>query len=418
MKSYFRTIFMLGVIALLTINSTLAQETPGETAPANIDSLQPAAAAQSPPDKTVPPPPPLPPPGAASFTSVAGETDVATDFELGVEPSEGVFTYAFTPPTASRSSSSSRKRKVLVIPNTEVKTEDLAVITQDLQVMAHIFHKIFTGPRLTEGIFIKYDDFFGRGSPATEVVYLQGYGALFLQEVNIPLSSPPRAKETQKDESTQKADSVWNQAKQEIFHPSPYQKTRTNDPSERYDEKKVEELKSRLIKALKHAANMRNLEPDESIILTVIGKGLKSNPLMSYGVSGGGAIGGYGGGYGGGAGGYGGAGYSVGYGSSVDDGTSNRRSRSRYSRTRTVPGGIGISAPTVLTIRAIKSDVDAFSKGDLDYDKFREKVQILTYLSLDQQVARGYRIFRYSKPPETPVEAVVPNPMNNKDARF
>jgi hypothetical protein len=234
-------------------------------------------------------------------------------------------------------------------------------------------------------------------------------------DVNIPLSSPPRAKKTEKDESKiEKVDSVWNQAKQEIFHPSPYQKTRTNDPSDRYDERKVEELKSRLIKALKHAANMRNLEPEESIILTVIGKGLKSNALMSYGISGGGGIGGYGGGYGGGAGGYGGAGYGVGYSSSVDDSAGNRRGGSRYSRTRTVPG----SAPTVLTIRAKKSDVDAFSKGELDYDKFREKVQILTYLSLGPQVAGGYRIFSYGRPTEPSVEAVIPDSTNIEDAEF
>ncbi len=392
---------MLGIIALLTVSSTPAQENPGETASAGTS--EPAVAAKSPPDKSVPQIPPPSQPGAVSLPSVAIEGPVASGFEVETtEPSEGIFSYAFSSPTAGRSSSSSRK--VLVIPNTEIKTEDLVEITQDLQVMAHIFHKIFTGPQLVEGLFINYDDIFGRGSRATEAVYLQGYGALFLMEVSIPLSSPPKAKKTEKDESKEKVDSVWNQAKQEIFHPSPYRKTKATDSIERYDENKVEELKSRLIKALKHAANMRNLEPDESIILTAIGKGLKSNPLMSYSISGGGEIGGYGGG----AGGYGGAGYGVGYGNSLYDGKSNGRSSSRYVRTRRGPSGIGISAPTVLTIRAKKSDVDAFSKGDLDYDKFREKVQIFTYTSSGPQVAHGYRVLRYSRPPEPPAEAVFP----------
>jgi hypothetical protein len=393
MKSLIRTTIVLAVLGCTMAGYTLAQGGLSVGASAELGE-QPLVAAPSSSEEPFSPPPPPSKPDAVFLPTVGYGADVCG---LGFGALDGAVTYALAQNTAGRSNSSSRK--VLVIPNTEIKTEDLVEITQDLQVMAHIFHKIFTGPRLTEGIFIKYDDFFGRGSPATEAVYLQGYGALFLQEVNIPLSSPPRAKETQKDESTQKADSVWNQAKQEIFHPSPYQKTRPNDPSERYDERKVEELKSRLIRALKHAANMRNLEPDESIILTVIGKGLKSNPLMSYGGYGGGEINAYGG-YGGGAGGYGGAGYGVGYGSSVDDGASNRSSRSRYVRTRSVSG----SAPTVLTIRAQKSDVDAFSKGDLDYEKFREKVQILTYLSLDPQVASGYRVLRYSRPPESPVE--------------
>ena len=352
MKTYIRTIFMLGVIALLTASSTLAQENAGEIAIA--ESSQPTATVPSPSKEPVPPTPSPSKPDAVFLPTVGYGADVCG---LGFGALDGSVTYAIAQNTTGRSSSSS---KVLVIPNTEIKTEDLVEITQDLQVMSHIFHKIFTGPQLVEGLFMIYGDFFGRGSRATEAVYLQGYGALFLMEVNIPLSSPPKAKETEKDESTQKTDSVWNQAKHEIFHPSPYNKTRTTDPTERYDEKKVEELKTRLIKALKHAANMRNLEPDESIILTVIGEG----------------------------GGYGGAGYGVGYGSSVDDGGINKRIGDFYVTTRSVPGGIGITGPTVLTIRAKKSDVDAFSKGELDYDKFREKVQILTYPSWGQQVGQ------------------------------
>ena len=433
MKSYLRTIIVLGVIALLMITSALAQEIPGENATAGIENLPPAAAAPSPskekelvplpslgtqmvdsptakentPADALPPPPPLPPPsGVATVIPAAGEVDTATGVELkinptivenaeamsvAIEPSRRAYTYVMAPSATNRSSSSSRK--VLVIPNTEIKAEDLAVITQDLQVMAHIFHKIFTGPRLTEGIFMDYGDFFGRGSRATEAVYLQGYGVLFLMEVNIPLSSPPKAKEQEKDDNTQKADSVWQQAQQEVFQPSPYRKTRTIDPTERYDAEKVEELKSRLIKALKHAANMKNLEPDEMIILTVIGKG-PSYPgdVYSYGREGGGGY----------------SSYSRSSGmSGLKSGAAREAtktysgiSRDPFSATRSTRGGTGGASSTVLTIRAKKSDIDAFAKGDLDYDKFREKVQILTYPSLGQQVVRRYRIRRPGRQPE------------------
>ena len=400
MKSYIRTIIVLGVIGLLTVSSTGAQEIPGEAATAG--GLQPAAAAPSPSKEPVPPPPPPSPSGAA----FPGEVDVATGFASAEEPSGDTVSYinvqppplgetisytAKRPPgtytyvnpivnTSGRSSSSSRK--VLVIPNTEIKAEELVSITQDLQVMAHIFHKIFTGPRLTEGIFMDYGDFFGRGSRATEAVCLQGYGVLFLMEVNIPLSSPPKTKEQEKDEKTQKADSVWQQAQQEIFQPAP---TRTGALDfEIYDAEKVEELKSRLIKALKHAANMKNLEPDELIILTVIGKGLKSNARISYtGVSGseisawpaGGAVS------------YGRAGFGR---HGEQDGSYSGDGRGRYSRAKSLPV-ISASASTVLTIRAKKLDIDAFAKGELDYDKFREKVQILIYPSLGQQVVHRLR---------------------------
>ena len=34
-------------------------------------------------------------------------------------------------------------------------------------------------------------------------------------------------------------------------------------------------------------------------------------------------------------------------------------------------------APSVLTIRAKKSDIDAFSKGELDFNTFYERTQLL-----------------------------------------
>jgi len=42
-------------------------------------------------------------------------------------------------------------------------------------------------------------------------------------------------------------------------------------------------------------------------------------------------------------------------------------------------GMMGVSAATVLTIRAKKSDVDAFAGGKQDFEQFRQKVQTFTY---------------------------------------
>lgn len=41
--------------------------------------------------------------------------------------------------------------------------------------------------------------------------------------------------------------------------------------------------------------------------------------------------------------------------------------------------GAGSSSATVLTIRAKKMDVDAFARGELDFEQFQEKVEIFTY---------------------------------------
>ena len=39
----------------------------------------------------------------------------------------------------------------------------------------------------------------------------------------------------------------------------------------------------------------------------------------------------------------------------------------------------GSASATVLTIRAKKSDVDDFAKGEIDFKQFQEKVDIFTY---------------------------------------
>jgi len=41
--------------------------------------------------------------------------------------------------------------------------------------------------------------------------------------------------------------------------------------------------------------------------------------------------------------------------------------------------GTSFSSSTVLTIRAKKSDVDGFAKGELDFEQFQEHVQIFMY---------------------------------------
>jgi len=352
MKSIVGTIIVFAVFGLAMVCIAPAQEASIEApSGASAETTEPVVPIDIEPAAT---PPPQPPPTPPQFPEPAMAVPGAANAYTGQVIDEPTY-FNIRPVTTARSSSN-----VLVVPNTDIKAEDVAAITQDMQVMSHIFQKIFTGPRLIEGLFMDYGKFFGRESRATQAIYLQGYGTLFLLEVDFPFSPPTKPKE--KAEDTKEADSVWQRAKQEIFSPTTTV-GRGEDPENKYDAEKVEELKTRLIKALKHAANIRNIKSDEWIILTVIGKG-----------------GGYSGGVGSGVGGYGGGGD-----------VNVRRSYSsavmgRYTTTRIVPGGKGVASSMVLTIRAKKSDVDAFAKGELDYDKFREKVQILTYPSWGQQV--------------------------------
>jgi hypothetical protein len=46
--------------------------------------------------------------------------------------------------------------------------------------------------------------------------------------------------------------------------------------------------------------------------------------------------------------------------------------------------------PTVLTICAKKSDIDAFAKGELDYDQFRQRTGVFkSYAKAGQQDSPG-----------------------------
>ena len=239
---------------------------------------------------------------------------------------------------------------VLVIPAAELKVEDLAAITEDMSVMSRIFDTKLSQAHLTTGRgswFIGFDPLsFGRGSGAIEAIYLEGYGALFLMNVNILLSAPPEAPEEKKTEE-EDTDPVWSQMRREMYEPEEARRSRTEDrPEKKYDAEKVGNLKITLIKALKHAANIRVLKPDKSVILTVIGESGQSATS---------AI-----------------------------GRLYEEAHSRHILT-TALGTKGIlSSPTVLTIRAKKSDIDAFAKGQLSFDQFSQKILLLSYSYLGE----------------------------------
>ncbi len=86
---------------------------------------------------------------------------------------------------------------------------------------------------------------------------------------------------------------------------------------------------------MKHAANIRALKPDESVILTVIGKAGQSATSVFVG-------------------------------------------------TKT-----GFLPPRILTIRAKKSDIDAFAEGKLSFDQFHQKTQLLSYPYLGGNIGGG-----------------------------
>ena len=242
--------------------------------------------------------------------------------------------------------------QVFVIPAAEIKAQDLVTIMEDMSVMARIFDKKLgrshTGLSSFFGSLDFYDHLpYSHDGRATERIYLQGYGALFLMKADFPLSPTVEAEEKEIEEE---ADLLWEETKQEIYTPEDVRREtrrRRSEQKQQYDAEKVEELKNKLIKALKHAANIRNLKPDESIIITVTGEGDQVSGTIRLLVKQ----------------------------STID------ADEDKEVRVYEAPSSEEMSFPstTVMTIRVKKSDVDAFAKGKLDFDKFRQKVQIFTY---------------------------------------
>jgi len=259
---------------------------------------------------------------------------------------------------------------VLVIPSTEIKAEDVVAIAEDMNVMSRIFEKNLEQARIASprgGFFALNRDPLVTllGGGAIESMYLQGCGALFLMKVDFPLSPLPEVKEEKQAEKKQESDPVWEQARRDLYEPQEVARERQKEPEVKYDAEKVETLKATLINTLKHAANIRNLKSDESVILTVTGSGRSSGAYI---------------------------------------GAVHRRSASLAPKQQglaTEKGSDGTAptrvvaapssdqttyfSPTALVIRAKKADIDESAKGTIDAEQFRQRVQVLAcpYLSAE-----------------------------------
>ena len=262
---------------------------------------------------------------------------------------------------------------VLVIPSAEIQPEDVAAIAEDMNIMSRIFVKNLEEDRIAparSGFLALSRDplvtLLGGGS-SIESMYLQGYGALFLMKADFPLSPPPQVEEEKQTEQKTETDAVWEQMRRDIYEPQEAARDSHKEPEEKYDAEKVENLKTTLIKSLKHAANIRSLKSDESVILTVTGSGRSSGTHLA-------AIQGRGGG--------------LVQQSEVVVTEKGSDGATKARIVKTPPSGQTSSfSPTVLVIRAKKADIDQFAKGTLDVEQFRQRTQVLA-CPLGQEAGR------------------------------
>ena len=269
--------------------------------------------------------------------------------------------------------------KVLVIPTAQIQPQDMVTLMEDITVMYRIFDK-----KLAQSNLRRANSFIGMalpgpismsmGSDSFEAMYVQGYGVLFMTNVDFPLSALPE-KEEKKEIKEEEGDPVWKQMRQQIFSPQQAAEHTPDRPEEKYDPEKVENLKATLIKSLVHAANIRGLKPDESVVITVTGSADSSNVGRII--------------------------------LSKDNKVIVTQKDGNLVQMLGSTDASGISAPTVLTIRAKKSDIDAFAQEKIDFNQFKLKVKIISHPSLSGNFGRDsssvfLRGSGYSVPSSTP----------------
>ena len=272
--------------------------------------------------------------------------------------------------------------EIVMIPTSRVDPAVLTQVKEDMGVMLQILREKLSEPRTILGALYDYGDFFGSGGRQVEALYLQGYGAVFVMEVSFPLSPVLEAGSADGNEPEQAVDPVWQRARQRMYAPPGGAYGRRRTPVQA-DQASFEQFKEDMVKTLKHAANIRQLTSDESVVLTIVGQ--REEPAGAFGrMSGRNPYGG-GGPYGGGfvaGGGSSSGGFSSSGGASMYSRSSSYSSTSSRGATSRGRGRLPDAAPaarTVLTIAATKADIDAFAQGDLDFDEFSKRVRTFSY---------------------------------------
>ncbi len=229
--------------------------------------------------------------------------------------------------------------------------EQRGQLTEDLKVMHRLLEKAAAragaggGAETAMGIAV-WNSF---GRPAPRMLYLDGYGAVFLLNVKYPLVAPP-TKEPAKEDADKLDNSAWEETRRELYGHRDERRstgmdpflaaryslgTTTKEPGAQFSAAKVEALKKSLIEAAKNASNIRNLGADEQIVIVAQGP---ATPVLK-----------------------------------------NVEVSRRNAQDRVVVTARGGGPQTTLTMRFKKADAEAFAKGELSAEEFSKRAEIATY---------------------------------------
>jgi hypothetical protein len=254
---------------------------------------------------------------------------------------------------------------VTVVPTSKVDAAAFAETASDIQVMSHILRQNLSKGRgsITTAVFADYGDLLGEDRPRMDGLYVQGYGAFLFVEVRLaPPAAPPAAPAGQGQDKESAADPVWEHARQELNRPEgsamgmgdvyggaaagPYRGSvqAGGSPEDGWE---MQELTAEVIRTFKHAANIRHLEPTETVTVSVTGRTFV--PGVGH--------------------------YVVGRQIATSDAPQDLQEIRDINTQRGEHTGAG----TTTTFQAKKSDIDQFAQDKLSLDQFRQKVKVFTY---------------------------------------
>jgi hypothetical protein len=248
----------------------------------------------------------------------------------------------------------------LIVSASSLDEKALASIDEDMTIMARILAKTVDRAASEDAerkaMNIQLWTLGGPGNRSARNMYIEGYGAIFILNVNMPLV--PTQTKPQVEEKKEPASSAWEEARTELFgdeERADKKRTRNATVKERpaaFDQARFDALKKELAETLKDATHIRGLKENEFV--TVVLQGPSNGAPEQLPVQ-----------------------YRAGSGA-------HRLDSFVFSSGL----AMGSGPRSLLTLRAKKSDIDAFAKGKIEADDFKKKVSGASYQSAPSEKSK------------------------------
>lgn len=168
------------------------------------------------------------------------------------------------------SDDSTRGNRPLIIKSGKMEPKAREQLKEDLLVMCRIIEKAsrehINDVHKAAGIDLLA---LGGGNRSVRTMYLDDYGAIFTFSVRLPLRNEVKTEE--QDTKEPALNEEWEETRNELFGQRRKMKRSVIAHGPAYDETDVEEFKSELIEALRNAANIRNMKPNDWVVVAVNG---------------------------------------------------------------------------------------------------------------------------------------------------